>query len=148
MQFLVFSAWRECAWQPCERALRNRAVGARRPFVVRRRRRRLPQCVRRRVTSTLCFKVSLTLFTDILHIHSIPGSLRFEMKYSSILTAPSTACGHRISHRKWKETKLLPGTAGPCKRLGCCLVSFHFLWTILGPQAVHDRETRVRSHST
>ena len=38
-----------------------------------------------------------------------------------------TACGHRMAHRKWKETKLhpsmLPGLALP----GCTLVSFHFL---------------------
>ena len=25
----------------------------------------------------------------------------------------STACGHRMANRKWKETKQLPGTAGP-----------------------------------
>ena len=41
-----------------------------------------------------------------------------------------TACGHRMAHRKWKETKrqpsLLPGPAVP----GCCLVTFHFLWAI------------------
>ena len=39
-------------------------------------------------------------------------------------------------HRKWKETKqhpsMLPGPAVP----GYCLVSFHFLWAILCPQAV------------
>ena len=38
-----------------------------------------------------------------------------------------------------KETKLQPGTAGPGNRLGSCLVSFHFLWAILCPQAVHWR---------
>ena len=43
-----------------------------------------------------------------------------------------------MDHRKWKETKQLPGTAGPGNRLGCCLVSFHFLWAILCPQAVAD----------
>ena len=47
-----------------------------------------------------------------------------------------TACRHRMAHRKWKESKqlpsMLPGTAAP----GCCLVSFHFLWAILCPQAV------------
>ena len=48
----------------------------------------------------------------------------------------ATACGHRITHRKWKETKLHPGTAGPGNRLGFCIVSFHFLWAILCPQAV------------
>ena len=37
----------------------------------------------------------------------------------------TTACGrgHRIAHRKWKETKLHIGTAGPGNRLGFCLVS-------------------------
>ena len=44
-----------------------------------------------------------------------------------------TACGHRMAHRKWKETKqqpsLLPRPAVP----GCSLVSFHFLWAILCP---------------
>ena len=47
-----------------------------------------------------------------------------------------TVCGDRMAHRKWKETKqqtsMLPGPAVP----GCCLVSFHFLWAILCPQAV------------
>ena len=49
-----------------------------------------------------------------------------------------TACGHRMAHRKWIETKqqpsMLPGPAVP----GCSLVYFHFLWAILCPQAVHD----------
>ena len=42
-----------------------------------------------------------------------------------------------MAHRKWKETKLqpsmLPGPAVP----GCSIVSLHFLWAILFPQAVH-----------
>ena len=42
-----------------------------------------------------------------------------------------------MPHRKWRETKqqpsMLPGPAVP----GCCLISFHFLWAILCPQAVH-----------
>ena len=42
----------------------------------------------------------------------------------------------RLPHRKWKETKQQPGTAGPGNMLGCCLVSFHFLSAILCPQAV------------
>ena len=48
----------------------------------------------------------------------------------------STACGHRMAHRKWKDTKLQPGTAGPGNMIGCCLFSFHILWAILCPQAV------------
>ena len=35
-----------------------------------------------------------------------------------------------MAHRKWKEAKQLPGTAGPCNMLGCCFISFHFLWAI------------------
>ena len=47
-----------------------------------------------------------------------------------------TACGHRIAYRKWKETKVHPGTARPGNMLGCSLFTFHFLWAILFPQAV------------
>ena len=50
-----------------------------------------------------------------------------------------TACGHRIAHRKWKENKLHPGTAGPGNMFGSCLVSSHFLWAILCPQAVKNQ---------
>ena len=32
-----------------------------------------------------------------------------------------------MAHRKWKETKQLPCTAGPGNMLGCCLISFHFM---------------------
>ena len=32
-----------------------------------------------------------------------------------------------MAHRKWKEAKQLPGTAGPGNMLGCCLIFFHFL---------------------
>ena len=41
-----------------------------------------------------------------------------------------------MAYRKWKETNVQPGTAGPSNMLGCSLVSFHFLWAILCPQAV------------
>ena len=54
-----------------------------------------------------------------------------------------------MAHRKWKETKLQPGTAGPGNMLGCCLFSFHILWAILCPQAVQSSplvwSTGVRS---
>ena len=42
----------------------------------------------------------------------------------------------RTAHRKWKETKQQPRTAGPGNMLGCCLVSFHFLLTILSTSTV------------
>ena len=35
-----------------------------------------------------------------------------------------------MAHRKWKEIKQQPGTAGQGNMLGCCLLSFHFLWAI------------------
>ena len=41
------------------------------------------------------------------------------------------------AHRKWKETKQQPGTAGPGNMLGCCLLSFHFLWAIHPIRPVH-----------
>ena len=42
----------------------------------------------------------------------------------------------RMAHRIWIETKQEPGTAGIGNLLGCCLVSFHFLWTILSTSTV------------
>ena len=41
-----------------------------------------------------------------------------------------------MAHRIWEETKQPPGTAGPGNMLGCCLVSFHFLWAILSTSTV------------
>ena len=51
-----------------------------------------------------------------------------------------------MSHRKWKDIKQQPGTAGPGNMLGSCLVSFHFLWAILCPQAVHFKVIREWRH--
>ena len=42
----------------------------------------------------------------------------------------------RIAHRKWKETKQEPDTAGTGNMLGCSLVYFHFLWVILSTSTV------------
>ena len=47
-----------------------------------------------------------------------------------------------MAYRKWKETKLQPGTARPGNMLGCCFVSIYFLWTILCPQAVYSQDKR------
>ena len=38
--------------------------------------------------------------------------------------------------KKWKDTKQQPGTAGSGNMLGCCLISFHFLWAILSTSTV------------
>ena len=47
-----------------------------------------------------------------------------------------TVCGHRMVHKKWKETKqlpsILPGPAVP----GCYLVSFHILWAMMSTSTV------------
>ena len=48
----------------------------------------------------------------------------------------STALVLRMAHMIWKETKQQPDTAGPGNMLGCCLVSFHFLWAILSTSTV------------
>ena len=71
---------------------------------------------------------------------------RFRVFLSSLMSAMknvylrpnqySTACGHRMAHRKWREIKLQPGTAGSGNRLGSCSVSFHILLANLCLQGV------------
>ena len=60
---------------------------------------------------------------------SAPKVLRWELMQNWLLN--STACGHRMADRKWKEGKQQPsmllGSAVP----GISLVSFYFLWAIL-----------------
>ena len=63
-----------------------------------------------------------------------------QIRLSLTLNVPShelRRSGHRMAHRKWKETKQQPSML-PCTTAvpGCSLVSFHFLWAILCPQAV------------
>ena len=67
---------------------------------------------------------SVTAQLVIYHMTTFPFGIR--VLYST----------GRMAHRKWKEAKQLPGTAGPGNMLGCSLISFHFLWAILCPQAV------------
>ena len=59
-----------------------------------------------------------------------------------------TACGHRMAQRKWKATKLQPGTGRPGNMLGCCLVSSHFLLAILCPQAVNESQIQIGNNNT
>ena len=42
----------------------------------------------------------------------------------------------RVADRIWKEFKQLPSTAVTDNMLGCCLVSFNFLWAILSMSTV------------
>ena len=48
-----------------------------------------------------------------------------------------------------QETKQQQGTAVTANILGCCLVSFHFLWAILWPQpvAIYQPLSRVQKRS-
>ena len=51
-------------------------------------------------------------------------------RYFDVHFTRSTVRVDSLPHRKWKDTKQQPGTAGPGNMLGCCLISFHFLWAI------------------
>ena len=53
----------------------------------------------------------------------------------------------RMAHRKWKETQKQPGTVGTGNMLGCCFISFHFLWAILSTKTVHFSCTEGRAIS-
>ena len=61
------------------------------------------------------------------------SSSRLTASCRSLARPSSNACTWRMgwmAHRKWKENKQQPGTAGPGNMPGCCLVSYHFLWAI------------------
>ena len=65
--------------------------------------------------------------------------LVLQLPHSSCQMSVSKTCTVlvlRMAHRKWKETKQLPGTAGSGNMLGCCLIYFHFLWVILSTGTV------------
>ena len=53
-----------------------------------------------------------------------------------------------MAHRKWKEAKQLPGTAGPGNMLGCYLIYFHFLWAThpIRPVYTHDVNHKSRHY--
>ena len=44
----------------------------------------------------------------------------------------------------WKETKQQLRPPGPNNILGCCLVSFHFLWAILSTSTVQKQVSIVK----
>ena len=51
----------------------------------------------------------------------------------------STVISARMSHWKWRETKLQPSRARSGHQISCCLVSLHFLCDILAPITVMAR---------
>ena len=65
-----------------------------------------------------------------------PNCVQLKFDVPHVTLRLCKVCGHRMAHRKWRETKLHPDTAGPGSMLGWCLISFNFLWAILCPQAV------------
>ena len=73
---------------------------------------------------------------EVLHLSEFLGRAMEHFDNDSLnLTGMvfSQLCTGRMgwmAHRKWKEAKQLPGTAGPGNMLGCCLTSLHFLWAI------------------
>ena len=80
------------------------------------------------------------------------GMLGFGLREENSLSISSYACAMTFryytecAHRKWKETKQQPGTAGPGYMLGCCLVSFHFLWSIHPIRPVESERQTKRQH--
>ena len=91
-----------------------------------------PLCLRLTSSYNHCCKTSCGEWGNRNNHFCIP-SIGIRVQYG---WGVSTACGHRRTHRIWKETKQQPGTSGPGNMLGCCLFSFHILWAILCPQAV------------
>ena len=83
---------------------------------------------------------SWQVFLCLCHLHScskLTPPWTFLCAYSKAGSQIfCTACEHRIAHRKWKETKQQPGTAGPGNMLGWCLLSLHFLCYILCSHSV------------
>ena len=56
------------------------------------------------------------------------------LHFSKITTTVIVA---RMSHWKWRETKLQPSRARSGHHISCCLVSLHFLCDILAMITVH-----------
>ena len=124
-----------CSSGRCLRTAGARSGGSFSPPPLRRRRRRT-EGRRRKVThhSSRLVDGRMAMAAVVIQYYAqcpdsqcsrapVPGMLTFCGKLC-------TACGHRIAHRKWKETELQPGTAGPDNMLGSCLLSFLFLWAI------------------
>ena len=84
----------------------------------------------------LCFNLSFWGVLNVFQIKNDSTGWHIACTCTCYLLRFNTACRHRMAHRKWKETKQHPGTAGPDNMLGCCLVSFHFLWAILSTSTV------------
>ena len=61
---------------------------------------------------------------------------RSSFKHHCRSTYPFTVRVDSLPHRKWKEIKQQPGTAGPGNMLGCCLIYFHFRWDKLSKLTV------------
>ena len=73
---------------------------------------------------------------EVLDSAVVPVLYQSSLRPSHNVSTRRTVLVLKMAHRIWKETKQHPDTAGPDNRLGCCLVSFHFLWAILSTSTV------------
>ena len=63
-------------------------------------------------------------------------NIHFQWRLNTVLVL-------RMAHRIWTETKQHPGTAEPDNMLGCCLISFYFLWAILSTSTVYLTQENI-----
>ena len=63
--------------------------------------------------------------------------LKFSQLGRNNFTLLCTVRVDSLPNRKVREIQHQPGTAGPGNMLGCCLISFHFLWGKLSTCTVH-----------
>ena len=68
----------------------------------------------------------------VVHVRGVPAIMDYIILYTEWM--------EWMSHRKWKETKQQPGTAGQGYILGCCLVSLRFLGDI---HSIHPVQSGV-----
>ena len=93
-----------------------------------------------KIDGHICFKTSPQQGgPDTFNLHlTCNGMADLEFPYGNLYTVDfaCTVLVLRMVHRKWKETRQLPSMLPGSAVHGCSLVSFHFLWAILCPQAV------------
>ena len=110
---------------------------------------KIMKCSPKKVYATLCevgvhFKSRYRMFGRVI-VHQVPcfgrhnhwASLRHLEEGQYGLTW-CTVIGARMSHWKWRETKLQPCRARSGHQISCCLVSLHFLRDILAPIMIQD----------
>ena len=98
-------------------------------------------CSHRREVKNVCKQVYKNDVVRLTLQISAPEAMQMKRDVRVTFSDQIGVIGKKIlyracAHRKWKEIKQQLGTAGPGKMHGCCLVSSHFLWAVLCPEAV------------